>query len=78
MPPDLSCVVQLLPEHIGSNQGQAGISNAKSPRTIIIMIFADDGTILDLRARIDDAAVDATILADRGVRQQNGVRDAAV
>ena len=68
MPLDLSCVMQLLPEHVGCNQSQAGFSDPKSARTIVIMIFADDSTILDHSTRIDDAAVDAAILADRAVR----------
>jgi len=78
MPPDLSCVVQLLPEHFGSNQGQAGIGDAESSFAVVIMIFADDSTVFDHCTRIDDAAVDTTILADRAVREQDGVRDAAV
>ena len=78
MPPDLSCVMQLLPEHIGSDQGQAGIGDTEPAFTVVIVIFADNRTVLDLGAGIDDAAVDATILADPCVRQQDGVRDAAV
>jgi len=78
MPPDLSCVVQLLPEHIGSNQGQAGFSNAKSPRTIVIMIFTNDSAVLDRRASVDNAAADPTALADRDIRQEDRVCNAAV
>ena len=68
IPPDLSRVMQLLPEHIGSDQGQAGFCDAESSFTVVIMIFADNSTVLDRGTGIDDAAVDTTILADRGVR----------
>ena len=78
MPPDLSCVMQLLPEHIGSDQGQAGIGDTEPAFTVVIVIFADNGAVLDFGTGIDDAAVDATMPADRGVRQQDGIRDAAI
>ena len=78
MPRDLSCVVQLLPEHVGRNQGQAGLCDAEPSCTIVIVIFADNRTVLDHCAGIDDAPVDTTVLTDRGVRQKDGVCYAAV
>ena len=67
MPLCLAGVVELLAEHVRSHERQSGFGDSEATFAVQIVIDSNSHAILKVTAGIDDAAVQATVLADLNV-----------
>ena len=69
--------MQVLIQHVRGDKYGAAFTDIES-FGILFGIFADDGTLLEHRAAVDDRALDVAVLADVDVGQDDGILYGAV
>jgi hypothetical protein len=62
--PDLTREMQVLTEHVGRDKCQSRFGYTKSTLAVIVLVFADNGTVRDYCTSIDDRTIDAAVLTD--------------
>jgi hypothetical protein len=68
---NLARVVKLLPEHVGRHQRMSCFGDTKAACAIVIRVFANNRSVFNFCAGIDDAVIDATVFADLDAWQQH-------
>src|ERR1700687_3917991 len=72
-----AAVVDALTEHIGGDERNAALGSIKTLR-VFLGIFADDEVVRKFAPLVDHDALQATIPADRDVRQYHRVRNGRI
>ena len=64
--------MQVLTEHVGSDECQSRFGYTESALPVIVLVFADNGAVRDYGTSIDDCTIDAAVLTDVDFGQYDG------